>query len=216
VNVLCTLPEQGFYLLPSFSNVSNPFLAMTNLSLSAYCKARNLPKASVHKFLKAQCFNTTEGMTSDMIAAADAYFLDEPISEPTATAITPTVIEVGNHRGQLALPNTPASIDLGQYRGENAALSSFQPEDIDRFLASCDGFLEAVDADYQHQQAITQRKAAAAQQVRAKVEQVQQASLIYQLRSEQLALHNATLDQALQRDMSILGKPQQPTESPQP
>ena len=178
---------------------------MSELSLSAYCKARNLPKASVYKFLKSQCFSTTAGMTSEMIAVADAYFLDEPLAEPTA--ITPTVIEVGNHRGQLALPDAPASINLAQYRGDNAALSSFEPEDIERFLASCDGFLEAVDADYQHQQALTQRKAQAAQQVRAKVEQVQQASLVYQLRSEQLALHNATLDQALQRDMATLGKP---------
>lgn len=178
---------------------------MSNLSLSAYCKGRNLPKSSVYKALKAEGFDTSEGLTSEAVQWADSYFLDAPATEPTA--ITPTVIEVGNHRGQLALPTAPASIDLGQYRGENAALSSFQPEDIERFLASCDGFLEAVDADYQHQQALTQRKAQAAQQVRAKVEQVQQASLVYQLRSEQLALHNATLDTQLQRDMSALGKP---------
>ena len=133
-----------------------------------------------------------------------------------APAITPTVFVVGNHRGPLALPNAPASIDLGQYRGENAALSSFQPEDIDRFLASCDGFLDAVEADYAHQQVLTQHKAAAAQQVAAKVEQVKQASLVYQLRSESIAMHNATLDQALQRDMATLGKPQQPAESPHP
>jgi len=111
---------------------------------------------------------------------------------------------------------TPAAINLADYRGENAALSSFQPEDIERFLSSCDGFLDAVEADYQHQQAITQQKAAAAQTVTAKVEQVKQASLIYQLRSEQLALHNAALDQTLQQGMAVLGKPQQPAESPQP
>ncbi len=184
-----------------------------NISLSAFCKTHRLSKGSVHKFLKGEGFDTSQGLTPAALAAAKAYFLDAPATE--STAITPMVIEVGNHRGQLALPSTPASIDLGQYRGENAALTSFQPEDIDRFLASCDGFLEAVDADYQHQQAITQRKAAAAQQVAAKVEQVKQASLVYQLRSEQLALHNAALDQALQRDMATLGKPQ-PAESPQP
>jgi len=214
VNVLCTLPEQGFYLLPSFSNVSNPFLAMTNLSLSAYCKARNLPKASVHKFLKAQCFNTTEGMTSDMIAAADAYFLDKPISEPTATAITPTVIEVGNHRGQLALPQAPAVINLADYRGD-VALTSFEPEDVDRFLASCDGFLEAVEADYHQQVTITQRKAQQAAAVKAKVDSVKEASLTYKLRSETLSLHNSVIDAQMQRDMATLGKPQ-PDESPQP
>jgi hypothetical protein len=187
---------------------------MTNLSLSAYCKGRKLAKSTVYKALKAEGFDTSDGMTSEAVAWADSYFLDTPATE--STAITPTVIEVGNHRGQLALLDAPAAINLAEYRGENAALTSFQPEDIDRFLASCDGFLEAVDADYQHQQAITQRKAAAAQQVAAKVEQVKQASLVYQLRSESLALHNATLDQALQRDMATLGKPQQPAAGSQP
>jgi hypothetical protein len=178
---------------------------MTHTSLSAYCKERNLPKASVHKFLKAQCFSTTAGMTSEMIAAADAYFLDASPTESTAPAITPEII-TGNHRGELALPSQPSQIDLAQYRG-NAPLASFEGLDIERFLDSCDAFVQAVDADYQHQVELTQRKAAAAQQVKAKVEQVQQASLIYQLRSEQLALHNANLDQALQRDMATLGKP---------
>lgn len=135
-----------------------------------------------------------------------------PTLVTTPTALTPTVIDVGNHRGQLTLPRQPSRIDLGQYRGENAALSSFQAEDIDRFLASCDGFLEAVEQDYAHQQAITRRKAKAAQQVAAKVEQVREASLIYQLRSETLAMHNATLDAALQRDMQALGKPHQSAE----
>lgn len=180
-------------------------------SLHSFSTQHEIPKTTVKRWLNDNGFDTSQGMTTEAVAAAKAHFrIEDPKPEPMA--ITPTVIEVGNHRGQLALPTTPASIDLGQYRGENAALSSFQPEDVDRFLASCDGFLEAVDADYQHQQALTERKAQAAQQVRAKVEQIQQASLVYQLRSEQLALHNATLDQALQRDMATLGKPQQPAE----
>lgn len=175
-------------------------------SLHSFCTQHDIPKTTVKRWLNDNGFDTSQGMTPEAITAAKAHFrLADP--QPTPTAITPTVIEVGNHRGQLALPNAPTNIDLGQYRGD-APLTSFEPEDVDRFLASCDGFLDAVEADYQHQQTITQRKAAAAQQVRAKVEQVQQASLIYKLRSEQLALHNAALDQALQRDMSALGKGQ--------
>jgi hypothetical protein len=183
-------------------------------SLSAFCKAHSLSKGSVHKFLKGEGYDTSEGMTADMVKAASAYFLPSP-TEPTQTAITPEIV-VGNHRGELALPSQPSQIDLSTYRGENAALTSFQAEDITRFLESCDGFLEAVDADYQHQQAITAQKAAAAQKVAAKVEQVKQASLIYQLRSESIALHNATLDQALQQGMATLGKPQQPAANAQP
>jgi hypothetical protein len=125
------------------------------------------------------------------------------------------VIEVGNHRGQLALPKAPAVINLADYRGD-VALTSFKPEDVDRFLSGCDGFLEAVEADYQHQQAITQRKAQQAAAVKAKVEQVKEASLVYKLRSESLALHNAAIDAQVQRDMATLGKPQHPAESPHP
>jgi hypothetical protein len=189
---------------------------MTNLSLSAYCKGRKLAKSTVYKALKAEGFDTSDGLTSEAVVWADSYFLDAPLAGPTSAAITPTVIEVGNHRGQLALPNAPAAINLANYRGENAALTSFQPEDIERFLISCDGFLDAVEADYQQQKALTQRKAAAAAKVKAKVEEVKEASLVYKLRSESIAMHNATLDQALQRDMATLGKPQQPAESPQP
>ena len=190
---------------------------MSNLSLSAYCKARNLPKSTVYKALKVEGFDTSDGLSPDAVAWADSYFLDEPLTEPTTepTAITPTVIEVGNHRGALALPNAPASINLADFRGD-VALTSFEPEDVDRFLSGCDGFLEAVEADYQQQVTITQRKAQQAAAVKAKVEQVQQASLVYKLRSEQLALHNSVIDAQVQRDMSVLGKPQQPAASPQP
>jgi hypothetical protein len=182
-------------------------------SLHSFCSQYDVPKTSVKRWLNDQGFDTSQGMTEEAIAAAMAHFRIAPATPtaPTATGgITSTTeIITGNHRGQLALPSQPSSLDLSTYRGD-AALTSFEPEDITRFLESCDVFVQAVDADYKHQQAITQQKAAAAQQVKAKVEQVQQASLIYQLRSESLALHNAALDQALQRDMAVLGKPAAP------
>jgi len=189
---------------------------MSNLSLSAYCKARNLPKSSVYKALKAEGFDTSDGLSPDAVTWADSYFLDAPATEPTetSTAITPTVIEVGNHRGALALPTAPAAINLADYRGD-VALTSFEPEDVDRFLSSCDGFLEAVEADYHQQVTITQRKAQQAAAVKAKVDSVKEASLTYKLRSEQLALHNSVIDAQMQRDMATLGKPQ-PAANPQP
>jgi hypothetical protein len=176
-------------------------------SLHSFCSQYDVPKTSVKRWLNDQGFDTSTGLTPDMVQAASAYFLDAP--QATGGTTITTEIITGNHRAQLALPSQPSSLDLSTYRGD-AALTSFEPEDITRFLESCDVFVQAVDADYKHQQAITQQKAAAAQQVKAKVEQVQQASLIYQLRSESLALHNAALDQALQRDMAVLGKPAAP------
>ena len=179
---------------------------MPKQSLSGFCNAHNLPKSSVYKFLKSEGHDTSEGLGADAIAAASAYFLDAPI-EPALEPAAGMTVEVGNHRGELALPQQPSSIDLGTYRGENAALASIEPEDIERFLAAADGFMHAVDADFQHQQAVTQQKEAAARQVRSKVEQVKQASLLYQARSESLALHNRGLDAELQEGLATLGKP---------
>jgi len=187
-------------------------------SLHSFCTQHDIPKTTIKRWLNDNGFDTSQGMSPDAVAAAKAHFrIADPQPEPTetSTAITPTVIEVGNHRGQLALPNAPAAINLADYRGD-VALTSFEPEDVDRFLASCDGFLEAVEADYHQQQAITQRKAQQAAAVKAKVEQVKEASLTYKLRSETLSLHNAVIDAQMQRDMAVLGKPQQPAASPQP
>ncbi len=187
-------------------------------SLHSFCTEYNIPKTTVKRWLNDNGFDTSNGLSPDAVAAAKAHFriadLFTESTEPTSTAIAATIIEVGNHRGALALPNAPASINLADYRGD-VALTSFEPEDVDRFLSGCDGFLEAVEADYQQQVTITQRKAQQAAAVKAKVEQVQQASLTYKLRSEQLALHNSVIDAQVQRDMSVLGKPQ-PAESPHP
>lgn len=180
---------------------------MANTSLSAFCKDHNLSKGSVHKFLKTEGFDTSEGLSPEAVKAASGYFLDTAPAAPAAGGLT---IDVGNHRGSLALPQPPSTIDLGTYRGENAALTSFAPEDIDRFLDACDGFVEAVNADFQHQQAVTQRKEAAAAKVRAKVEQVKQTQMLYQVRSETLALHNRGLDAELQEGLATLGKPAEP------
>jgi hypothetical protein len=179
------------------------------VSLHSFCKDRNLPKSSVRRWLNDNGYSTSYGLSPQAVAAALEQFcpvVAAPATEPEATAITPEIM-VGNHRGQLALPQQPAAIDLGAYRGENAALSSFEPEDIERFLDSCDGFLDAVNADFQHQQALTQRKEAAAAQVKAKVEQVKQAQMLYQVRSETLSLHNRAIDAELKEGLSLLGKP---------
>jgi hypothetical protein len=122
-------------------------------------------------------------------------------------ALAPMTIYEGNHRGSLDLPKQPESLDLGELRGDEAALSSFEAEDIERFLDACDGFLGAVDADYQKQLATTQRKEQAAAKVRSKVGEVKEARLKYQMRSESLSIHNRGIDAELKEGMSELGKP---------
>lgn len=177
-----------------------------SVSLHSFCKDHgNLPKTSVRRWLNDHNYSTSNGLSPAAVEAAIEQFC--PLVAPTAPAAGGLSINVGNHRGDLALPQPPSGIDLGTYRGENAALTSFDAEDIERFLAACDGFVDAVNSDYQHQQAVTQQKEAAASKVRSKVEQVKAASLLYQVRSETLALHNRGLDAELQAGLSTLGKP---------
>lgn len=187
---------------------------MANTSLHKFCKDNGIPKTSAYDRCKLLDIPTRDGLTPDdqgvLLREFGLAAEPEPPTEPVPAALT---IDVGNHRGGLSLPQPPSNIDLGTYRGENAALASFEPEDIDRFLAACDGFVEAVNADFQHQQAVTKQKEAAAAKVRSKVAEVQQASLLYRVRSETLALHNRGLDAELQEGLSTLGKPQATAEN---
>ncbi len=182
------------------------------VSLHSFCKDHgNLPKTSVRRWLNDHNYSTSNGLSPLAVEAALEQFC--PPAAPTAPAGGMT-IDVGNHRGQLALPQQPGAIDLGAYRGENAELTSFAPEDIDRFLDACDGFVDAVNADFAHQQAVTQQKEAAAAKVRSKVEEVKAAQLRYQLRSETLALHNRGIDAELKEGLATLGKPAADTAAP--
>ena len=139
----------------------------------------------------------------------------QPQSSPTtpevndsakAEPIESMAIHTGNHRSALALPETPSELNLGDYRG-NASLSSFEDDDIDRFLDACDGFLEATEADYHKQIAVTERKRERLGQVKAKVEQVKSAKERYQTRSETISLINQSLDAEIGASMQVLGKP---------
>ncbi|MBD2106704.1 hypothetical protein [Nodosilinea sp. FACHB-13] len=185
---------------------------MANTSLHKFCKDNGIPKTSAYERCKLLDIPTRDGLSPEdqrvLLREFGKAVVVEPETTPEPAAPAGGItIDVGNHRGELSLPQPPSTIDLGTYRGDNAALTSFEPEDIDRFLAACDGFVEAVDADFQHQQAVTQQKEAAAIKVRSRVEQVKQASLLYQVRSETLALHNRSLDAELQAGLSTLGKP---------
>lgn len=176
-----------------------------SISLGEFERRHGIHKGTVSKRAREMGFDTSAGLSSEAYEAMQREF-DVKVE---FTPDRPTV-DVGNNRRSLALPQQPSTLDLGAYRGENSALTSFEPEDIDRFLAACDGFVEAVNADFAYQQAVTQQKEAAVAKVRSKVEQVKQAQLLYQVRSEALSLHNRGLDADLKEGLSTLGKPTEP------
>ncbi|MFG6094024.1 hypothetical protein SPB21_02175 [Leptothoe sp. ISB3NOV94-8A] len=180
------------------------------ISLTKFCKDNGLAKSTVFNRCKELGIVTSNGLD---VAAVNQLRTEFSLpTQPQQSAPNTLTVLTGNHRGQLALPTVPSEINLENVRGE-VPLSSFQTEDIDRFLDACDGFLEAVDTDYQNQLAVTQQKEQGVAKVKAKVEEVRTAKLRYQIRSETLSLHNRTLDTELQTNMAELsGK--SPTAAP--
>ncbi|WP_198808652.1 hypothetical protein [Leptolyngbya sp. BL0902] len=191
---------------------------MTHTSLSAYCKARNLPKASVHKFLKAQCFNTTEGMTSEMIAAADAYFLDDPQPSPTEDITGGLSVVVGNHCTAIEPPSYQGlTVDLGQFRDSESLVISDPLAVAEQFLSAADHLQSALAADIAAREARLQQTRQAQRQIEAKAQQLALEQRLYRLQTAQLDQAQTEETQALAAHLEALqalGKPA--ATSPQP
>jgi hypothetical protein len=122
---------------------------MANTSLSAFCRDYSLSKGSVHKFLKAEGFDTADGLTPDAVKAAAGYFLD---AEPEAPA-TPAPAEVVPYgffqSGQLA-PVAKREIQLPQGFDPSAMVRFFdgvagQATDTASLVAIADLALNAVE-----------------------------------------------------------------------
>ena len=194
---------------------------MSNLSLSAYCKARNLPKSTVYKALKAEGFDTSDGLSPDAVAWADSYFLDEPLTEPTeATAITGGLtVLTGNHCTAIEAPSYAGlTVDLGQFR-DSEALVIADPLDVaHQFLATADHIQNALAADIAAREARLQQTRKAQQQIEAKAQQLALEQRLYRLQAAQLDQAQTEETHALAANLEALqalGKPQ-PAESAQP
>lgn len=192
-----------------------------NISLSAFCKAHGLSKGSVHKFLKAEGFDTSQGLTPDAVTAAKAYFLDAPLTEPTATtAITGGLtVLTGNHCTAIEAPSYAGlTVDLGQFR-DSEALVIADPLDVaHQFLATADHIQNALAADIAAREARLQQTRKAQQQIEAKAQQLALEQRLYRLQAAQLDQAQTEETHALAANLEALqalGKPQ-PAESPQP
>ena len=180
---------------------------MPKKSLNAFCKEHGVAKTTAHQYLRDHGFDTSNGLNDVAIAAlADHFRLARPVQPqplaPQPEAVTTTFNSPSP--GSLALPQQPGEIALGTLGG--GQLADFQPEDIDRFLSACDGFQQAIDADWERQQQLAKRKADAAAKVKAKVEAVRQSATLYQARSDAAAMLSQQLDQELAAGMGELGK----------
>lgn len=83
-----------------------------NTSLSKFCKDTNLPKSSVYVRCQELNFDTSSGLTPEMVAQLEHEFgVAAPKAEPaTETPLSATtVVDVGNHKIVLGTPQFPQS-----------------------------------------------------------------------------------------------------------
>ena len=191
---------------------------MPNQSLSAFCKAHDLPKSSVYKFLQAEGFSTSDGLSDDAIAAASGYFLDAPTpapTEPEAPAAAGLTV-FGNHCTTLAVPGFDGlTVDLGQFRDSTALVIEDPLAVAEQFLQTADLIQGALAVDIAEREQRLARTKQAQAHVATKAQQLALEQRLYRLQTAQLdqAQTNETtaLADALAQ-LQSLGKPA--TEAP--
>ncbi|MGB3310284.1 MAG: hypothetical protein WBG32_08570 [Nodosilinea sp.] len=180
---------------------------MQNTSLSAFCKDHNLSKGSVHKFLKAESFDTSEGLSPDAVKAASAYFLD---AAPSSAAAGLT-IHTGNHCTALDLPAFDGmTIDLGQFRDSSALVVDDPLAAAEQFLAAADMIQDALASDIAAREQRLARTKQAQAQVATKAQQLALEQRLYRLQAAQLDTATTEEAKALAdalAQLQSLGKP---------
>ena len=192
---------------------------MPNQSLSAFCKAHDLPKSSVYKFLQAEGFSTSDGLSDDAIAAASGYFLDAPTpapTEPEAPAAGGLTVFTGNHCTTLAVPGFDGlTVDLGQFRDSTALVIEDPLAVAEQFLQTADLIQGDLAVDIAEREQRLARTKQAQAHVATKAQQLALEQRLYRLQTAQLdqAQTNETtaLADALAQ-LQSLGKPA--TEAP--
>ena len=191
---------------------------MANTSLSAFCRDYSLSKGSVHKFLKAEGFDTAEGLTPDAVKAATGYFLDaEP--EPEAPATPAEVVPYGFFQsGQLA-PVAKREIQLPQGFDPSAMVRFFDgvagaATDTASLVAIADLALNAVegamDEKLQAQRAELTQAERDAQSLAARIGETKTRLQVKALEAKMLAERQTTATQTAEgafAELMSLGKP---------
>ena len=159
---------------------------MANTSLSAFCRDYSLSKGSVHKFLKAEGFDTAEGLSPDAVKAATGYFLDaEP--EPEAPAAGGLTVFTGNHCTTLAAPGFDGlTVDLGQFRDSTALVIADPLAAAEQFLQAANMIQGALADDIAEREQRLARTKQAQAQVTARAQELALEQRLYRLQAAQL------------------------------
>jgi hypothetical protein len=184
---------------------------MPNQSLSAFCKAHDLPKSSVYKFLQAEGFSTSDGLSDDAIAAVSGYFLDAAPTAPEAPAAGGLTIFTGNHCTTLAVPGFDGlTVDLGQFRDSTALVIEDPLAVAEQFLQTADLIQGALAVDIAEREQRLARTKQAQAQVATKAQQLALEQRLYRLQAAQLDAATSDETSALAdalAQLQSLGKP---------
>jgi multidrug efflux pump subunit AcrA (membrane-fusion protein) len=180
---------------------------MTTISLSAFCKAHNLPKSSVYKFLKGEQFDTADGLSPEAITAALAHFCPEPEAQPEAQADEPVVTVLGTVEATLEAPTFNSSVALARLRGGDGAIAAYADPmaAINQALEIFDAAEAAMAQDLAARQALLQQTQNASRQMAARAAALQAQQAEYKIKSDVMALLQGQEQAALGE---LLGKAQ--------
>jgi hypothetical protein len=184
---------------------------MANTSLSAFCRDYSLSKGSVHKFLKAEGFDTAEGLSPDAVKAAAGYFLDAATTEPEAPAAGGMTVYTGNHCTALDVPGFDGlTVDLGQFRDSTALVIEDPLAVAEQFLQTADLIQGALAVDIAEREQRLARTKQAQAQVATKAQQLALEQRLYRLQAAQLDAATSDETSALAdalAQLQSLGKP---------
>jgi multidrug efflux pump subunit AcrA (membrane-fusion protein) len=184
---------------------------MTTISLSAFCKAHNLPKSSVYKFLKGEQFETTDGLSPEAITAALAHFAPEPEAQEEPQATEPVVTVLGTVEATLEAPTFSSSVALARLRGGDGAIAAYADPmaAIDQALQLFDAAESAMAQDLAARQALLQQTQSAARQMAQRAAALQAQQTEYRIKSELLGViqsqEQANLGELLSKAASLTG-----------
>lgn len=176
-----------------------------NISLTRFCKDRNLPKSSVHARAKELGINLANGLNETAVAQLEQEFS----AQPQVSAPAPTTVEVGNHSITLADPTLPQVYSLECLRSGEAVSFEDPLAIAHQFLAASDLLLAGMDADIRERQQKLRTTQQAKDAIVQKRQKLELEARLYQLQTEQLndALSSeTTLLQEQLKELQRMGK----------
>jgi hypothetical protein len=176
-------------------------------SLHSFCKDHNLAKSTVHRWLTAEGYTTSEGLTPDAQAAILAQFCPEPEAQEEPQATESVVTVLGTVTPTLEAPTFNSSVALARLRGGDGSIAAYADPmaAINQALEIFDAAEAAMAQDLAARQALLQQTQNAARQMAAKAAQLQAQQAEYKIKSDVMALLQGQEQAALGE---LLGKAQ--------